>query len=78
MAGIAGPKREAAEGRGLTREDLAWLVCPVCRSALELYSGQTGASVVVRCTGCDRRYPVADGLPVLLADRAALASATNV
>jgi len=40
------------------------LVCPVCRGPLTL------AGEVVTCTGCQRRYPIVDGLPVLIASRA--------
>ena len=48
----------------LQPEDLRWLVCPVCRQSL-VPDGDA-----LRCTGCGRRYPVVDGVPVLLADRA--------
>jgi uncharacterized protein YbaR (Trm112 family) len=48
----------------LKSDDLKWLVCPVCHQSLAL---ETEA---VRCNGCGRRYPVVDGIPVLLADRA--------
>ncbi|MGD0442440.1 MAG: Trm112 family protein [Edaphobacter sp.] len=48
-------------------EDLRWVVCPVCHKALRLEVG------VVVCRGCGRRYPVVDGIPVLLADRASQA-----
>jgi uncharacterized protein YbaR (Trm112 family) len=48
----------------LTAEDLRWVVCPVCRKTLQL------ESAAVRCLGCGRRYPIVDGIPVLLADRA--------
>jgi uncharacterized protein YbaR (Trm112 family) len=37
---------------------------PVCRQSLALDAD------ALRCTGCGRRYPVVDGIPVLLADRA--------
>ena len=36
------------------------LACPVCRAPLVL------AEKTVDCTGCGRRYPVIDGLPVLI------------
>jgi len=49
--------------RTLTAEDLRWIVCPVCHQGLELESG------TIRCKGCGRRYPMVDGIPVLLADR---------
>ena len=44
----------------------AWLevlVCPLCRGDLR----HEGDWLV--CPACRRRYPVEDGLPVLLADR---------
>jgi uncharacterized protein YbaR (Trm112 family) len=48
----------------LTQADLRWVVCPVCHGALQL------AGEAIQCAGCQRRYPVVDGLPVLLGDRA--------
>jgi len=47
-----------------TDEDLRWVVCPVCHQKLQLEAS------AVRCQGCDRHYPIVDGIPVLLADRA--------
>jgi uncharacterized protein YbaR (Trm112 family) len=47
----------------LKAEDLRWVVCPVCRQTLHL------EGLTVRCLGCGRRYPIVDGIPVLLADR---------
>ena len=44
---------------------LAMLVCPVCRGSLD-WSADT-----VACRGCGRRYPVRDGIPVLIAGEAA-------
>lgn len=48
----------------LTAEVVRLLACPVCRQPLSL---ETAA---LRCTGCHRRYPIIDGIPILLADRA--------
>jgi len=48
----------------LLADHLDLLVCPVCHSALAL-AGRT-----IDCTGCHRRYPIVDGLPVLIASRA--------
>jgi uncharacterized protein YbaR (Trm112 family) len=48
----------------LKPEDLRWLVCPVCHQILALDAN------FVRCAGCRRRYPIVEGIPVLLADRA--------
>ena len=48
----------------LTPADLHWLVCPACRQPLAL------EAEAVRCTACGRRYPIVDGIPVLLPARA--------
>ena len=40
------------------------VVCPVCFAALRFEA----ATVV--CTGCARTYPIVDGIPVLIAQRA--------
>jgi uncharacterized protein YbaR (Trm112 family) len=45
-------------------EDLRLLVCPVCHQTL------APEADAVRCNGCERRYPIVDGIPVLLAARA--------
>ncbi|MGP9693866.1 Trm112 family protein [Brachybacterium sp. AOP25-B2-12] len=42
----------------------AALRCPVCRHELR------DAEAALRCTGCDRLYPVENGIPVLIAERA--------
>ncbi|MDQ4124456.1 MAG: Trm112 family protein [Actinomycetota bacterium] len=43
------------------------LVCPNCRGDLELVDDET----VLACRGeCGYRYPVRDGIPVLLVDEA--------
>jgi uncharacterized protein len=41
------------------------LACPVCMGRL-----QPGESRL-RCQGCGRLYPIVDGIPVLIAERAA-------
>jgi uncharacterized protein YbaR (Trm112 family) len=41
---------------------LRLLVCPACHAALTMPSADS-----LLCTGCGRRYPVRDGLPVLIA-----------
>ena len=43
------------------------LVCPVCFAALRF-----SESTIV-CTGCSRTYPVVDGIPVMIPQRATLA-----
>ena len=49
----------------LREEHLELLVCPVCHGRLRL----EGAAAIA-CAGCGRRYPIVDGLPVLIASRA--------
>jgi uncharacterized protein YbaR (Trm112 family) len=45
-------------------ELLEILACPVCRSSLE------DAGEELRCRGCGLRYPVRDGIPVMLPEAA--------
>jgi hypothetical protein len=40
------------------------LACPACLDALRLEEG------LLVCTGCGRAYPIVDGIPVLIAERA--------
>ena len=40
------------------------LVCPVCFAVLRF------SDAAVECSGCGRSYPVVDGIPVLIAERA--------
>lgn len=47
------------------------LACPVCFGRLVL------APAYIDCTQCARRYPIVDGLPVLIASRASLVSAAE-
>jgi len=54
--------------RAVTEKDLGLLVCPVCRAALVLQS--VDPLPEIRCVGCGRQYPIADGIPILLAGRA--------
>lgn len=49
---------------GIDEALLSILACPACRRSLEV-SGAT-----LRCTQCGRRYPVRDGIPVMLVDEA--------
>ena len=44
-------------------ELLGLLTCPVCRAELRVVSEK------IFCTACDRRYPIIDGIPVLIAER---------
>ncbi|HVU44761.1 MAG TPA: Trm112 family protein [Terracidiphilus sp.] len=47
------------------------LACPACFGAL-----RADASRVV-CTVCGRAYPIIDGIPVLIAERAEIAGIAN-
>jgi uncharacterized protein YbaR (Trm112 family) len=51
----------------LTEQAFEFLVCPVCHARL------TFAGEGIACTGCDRRYPIEDGLPILIPSRAMIA-----
>jgi uncharacterized protein len=42
------------------------LVCPACRSPVEHKERRH----LLVCTGCGLRYPVKDGIPVMLVDEA--------
>jgi uncharacterized protein YbaR (Trm112 family) len=55
----------------LTQQTLDLLVCPVCHGPLAL------AASHIDCKTCTRRYPIVDGLPVLIASRATIAPATE-
>jgi len=46
------------------REVLEMIVCPACHGQLTFDAG------CVRCAACSRRYPIEDGIPVLLEARA--------
>lgn len=48
----------------LDPELLELLACPSCHSPLEEAANE------LACTGCELVYPIEDGVPVLLIDRA--------
>jgi uncharacterized protein YbaR (Trm112 family) len=54
-----GPSQSALVAEALNR-----LVCPACRQSLAL----DGDSI--RCSGCSRLYPILEGIPILLVERA--------
>jgi uncharacterized protein YbaR (Trm112 family) len=41
------------------------LACPACRAAI-----RAAGEDALCCTGCGRRYPIRDGIPILLVDAA--------
>jgi len=52
--------------KAFSPEMLAILACPVCHGNLIAEGNQ------ICCIQCQRRYPIQDGIPILLADRAQL------
>lgn len=52
---------------------LARLACPACHGALRLETPNAipdAGPDAILCTACARRYPILDGVPVLIAERA--------
>jgi uncharacterized protein YbaR (Trm112 family) len=47
------------------------LACPACFGALRHESVQSGEERLL-CTACGQAYPVVDGIPVLIVERATL------
>jgi uncharacterized protein len=45
---------------------LEQLACPVCFGELRL----DASGLWILCSGCQRAYPLVDGIPVLIAERA--------
>ncbi len=64
--------------QGLERisEVLGTIVCPVCHGHLALDSLKTSIVTpewgTIRCLECRTSYPIEDGIPILLAERAIL------
>jgi len=46
----------------ISKEDLAILVCPVCRKPVRALSDGSG----LKCEACKRVYPIRDDIPVML------------
>jgi hypothetical protein len=61
--------KDAAPPRTISPDLLAMLACPACHGSLSLEGNQ------IRCTQCQCRYPIQDGIPILLAERAQIPSA---
>jgi uncharacterized protein len=53
----------------LSQTLLKILVCPVCHQSLTA-GPDSAAHEWLHCNGCGRYYPVEDGIPVMLKDRA--------
>jgi uncharacterized protein len=45
------------------------LVCPVCKTQVELLADESG----LKCISCRRVYPIRDEIPVMLAEEATVA-----
>lgn len=45
------------------------LVCPVCKTRVELLADEFG----LKCISCRRVYPIRDEIPVMLAEEATIA-----
>jgi uncharacterized protein YbaR (Trm112 family) len=58
-------RSDAVQVATIDRGILGQLACPVCFGALGF------AADTVVCAGCGRIYPLIDGIPVLIAERAA-------
>ena len=50
----------------VSKELLEILVCPVCKTAVEMKADQSG----LKCVKCHRVYPIRDDIPVMLIDEA--------
>lgn len=48
----------------IDKELLDILACPACKSDVKLENDK------IVCTSCGRRYPIRDGIPVMLIDEA--------
>lgn len=46
------------------------LVCPKCRGKLQAQAQAGGGTTALDCVRCKLRYPVRDGIPVMLIDDA--------
>jgi len=48
----------------MDKELLEILACPLCKASVELKDNK------ICCTKCKRRYPIKDGIPVMLIEEA--------
>jgi len=55
------PSRET-----IPAELLRVIVCPNCKASLA-----NSGDAALQCAGCGNRYPIVDGIPILLIDKAA-------
>lgn len=52
----------------IDKELLDILACPACKADVVLETA--GTTEKIACTKCKRKYPVRDGIPVMLIDEA--------
>jgi len=58
------------EGRvNIPKFALDILVCPVCKTRVELLADESG----LKCVSCRRVYPIRDEIPVMLPEEATIA-----
>ena len=50
----------------ISKELLDILVCPVCKTPVQLTADEQG----LKCSQCRRVYPIRDNIPVMLIDEA--------
>ncbi len=54
----------------ISSDDLAILVCPVCKEPVRPVANDSG----LKCDACKRVYPVRDDIPVMLEEEASIDS----
>jgi len=55
----------------IDKELLDILACPACKGDVELKTINNQEKII--CKNCGRKYPVQDGIPIMLIDEAELA-----
>jgi uncharacterized protein YbaR (Trm112 family)/SAM-dependent methyltransferase len=67
-------KATIAKGKGRHKRTLqdieSIIVCPLCKGQVQWHSGEDEPRPYISCQSCGRTYPIRDGIPFLLADRA--------
>ncbi|HEV2388888.1 MAG TPA: Trm112 family protein [Candidatus Acidoferrales bacterium] len=54
----------------ISKELLDILVCPACRTPVQLTPDEQG----LKCSQCRRVYPIRDGIPTMIVDEARIES----
>jgi uncharacterized protein len=54
----------------ISQELLAILVCPVCKTPVQVLPDDSG----LKCSTCKRVYPVRDDIPAMLPEEASIAA----